>query len=131
MEFFGRFRIADFATVEIHDTDAAAVFYFAFTELVQVRLPTWIVFKVFSDVFREKNMSGITAIHHPLGNVDSSPGDIGLLVQISDFIDRAAVNSHAHPEFRMPFELLANFQCAQNRRFQSVTKNERATVAGG
>src|SRR6266478_7622880 len=55
---------------------------------------------------REKNMSRITAIHHPLGDVDASTGDVGLFVQISDFTDRPAVNTHSDSKFRMTFSAL-------------------------
>src|SRR5262249_14780665 len=41
-----------------------------------------------------------------------------------------AVNSHAHPKSRMTLQFLANFQRAQNWRFRTVSKNERATMAG-
>ena len=80
-------------------------------------------------MFGEQNVSGIAAIHHPLRDVDSGAGDIGLLVHIGDFADRTAVNSHAHPKFGMTLQLLADLHRAQHRRFRAVAKNERATVA--
>ncbi len=63
-------------------------------------------------------------------DVDASASDVCLLVQITDFIDRAAVNSHAHPKLRMTLELLANLNRALHRRFGTRAKNERAAIAG-
>ena len=106
------------------------MFYFAFAEIVQKRTPLRIMLQVVGDTFGKKDVSGIAAIHHSLRDVDAGAGNVGLLVQISDFIDRTAVNSHAHAKFGMIFQRLANFHCAQDRRFRVVSKNERAAVAG-
>ena len=54
-------------------------------------------FQVFGYMLGEQNVTGITAIHHALRDVDSGAGDISLLVQVTDLIDRAAVNTHPHP----------------------------------
>ncbi len=78
---------------------------------------------------REKNMSGISAIHHSLSDVNAGACNIGLLVQVSNLVDRATVNSHAHVKFGMTLQCLADFQRAQNWRFRSVSKNKRATIA--
>ena len=45
-------------------------------------------------MFRNKDVSGIAAIHHPLCHVDPSAGHVRLLIQISYLVDRAAVH---HP----------------------------------
>jgi hypothetical protein len=68
------------------------------------------MFQVIGHMFGQKNVTGIAAIHHPLGEIDSGAGDVGLLVQIAHFIDRPAVNSHANVKLGMIFEFLANFQ---------------------
>ena len=81
-------------------------------------------------MLRKQDVPGIAAIHHPLRDVDASAGNVGLFVQISDFIDRAAVNAHPHLKFGMIFQLLADLQRAENRRFRTVAKNQRAAVAG-
>ena len=79
---------------------------------------------------REEDVTGIAAIHHSLRDIDAGAGDVGLFVQISDFVDRAAVNAHPDLKLRMTLQRLANFQRAQDRRFRTVSKNERATVTG-
>src|SRR5207253_11446045 len=60
--------------------------------------------------------------------VDASSGNIRLFVQISDFIDRAAVNPHAHPKLGMTFEFLANLHGAADRRFRAGAENKRTTI---
>ena len=73
-------------------------------------------------------MPGVAAIHHSLRDVDPGAGDVGLLVQISDFIDRPAVNSHANANFGMILQLLADLQRTQNWRFRTGSKNQRAAI---
>src|SRR5262245_14307609 len=48
----------------------------------------------------EENMSGVATIHNALRHVDSCPEEIGLIVHIRDWIDRATVNAHAYFKFR-------------------------------
>ena len=98
------------------------MFHFTFAKLMQIRPPARILFQIFGDMFGKQNVSGVAAIHDPLRDIDASAGDVCLFVKIGDFVDRAAVNSHAHLKFRMTLERLANFQRAQNRRFRSVRK---------
>src|SRR6202030_2669575 len=74
-------------------------------------------------------MTGVAAIHDPLSDIDSRSGDIGLLVQVSDFINRPAVDAHPNRKLRMVPQRFANFDGTQNRRFQTA-EDERATVAG-
>src|SRR5438128_7600238 len=121
--------IPNLIVIEIYDGYFLAVFYFAFAELVQTWPPARVLFQIIGDTFGKKNVSGVAAIHHPLGDVDSRSSDICLLVQVSDFVDRTTVNPHSDSKFGMFLELFANFQCAHNRRFRTVAKNERATVA--
>ena len=77
------------------------MFYFAFAEIVQVAAPPRIMFQVIRHVFGEKNVTGIAAIHHPLRHVDASAGDIGLFVQVGDFVDWTAMNSHSDSKLGM------------------------------
>ena len=60
-----------------------------------------------------------------------STGNVGLLVEVGYLVDRPAVNSHANVKFGMIFQRFANLQRAQNGRFETVSKNERAAIAGG
>src|SRR6266480_1321053 len=95
---------------------------------MKIRLPAWIVFQVVRNMSGEKNVVSITTIHYPLRDADASAGDVRLFVQISDFIDRTAVNSHSYLKLRMTFQLLADLERAQRGRFRTGAKNQRATV---
>src|SRR5437667_3841887 len=94
-----------------------------------MRTPLRILLPIIRDMLADQNVSGIAAIHHSLRDVDASASDIRLFVQIGDFVDRAAVNSHSHPKFGMILELLANLDRAQNRRFGAIAEHQRAAVA--
>ena len=96
---------------------------------MQERAPLWILLHIVRYMLGKKNVSRVAAIHHPLGQVNSSAGDVGLLVEIADFIDRTAVNPHAHGQSGIALQCPGNFHCAKDRRFETVAKNERATVA--
>src|SRR5882724_6550653 len=106
-EFFRNLRIAYFVSVEIYGVKAGAVFDFAFAEIVQARLPLPILLQIFRDMPGDKDVSGIATIHHALRDVDSGAGNVRLFVQVSDFVNRPAVNSHANVQFRMGLECLA------------------------
>ena len=95
-----------------------------------MRLPARIVFKVFRDMTGKKNVTGIAAIHHALRDVNSRAGNIGLLVQIADFIHRTAVNAHTHTQFRIVFQRLRDLHGTQDRRFGAVAKNECPAISG-
>ena len=46
-------------------------------------------------------MTGVAAIHDALGDVDPSAGNIRLLVQIGDFVNRTTMDAHADPDLGM------------------------------
>jgi hypothetical protein len=81
------------------------------------------VFEVFRNMAGKKNVTCVTAIHHSLRDVNSRAGDIGLLIKIADFIDRTAVNAHAHAQLGMAFQRLRNLHRAQDWRFSTVAKD--------
>ena len=95
LEFLRRLRISSLIVAHIDDRYFPTVFYFAFTKFVQKRTPSRVLLQIVGDTFRKKNVTSIAAIHHSLRHIDASAGDIGLLVQIGDFVDGAAMNAHA------------------------------------
>lgn len=109
--------------------NAGAMLHFAFAQIVQVRPPLRILFEVIRHMFRKQDVSGLAAIHHSLCDVDSSSGDVSPLVHIGHFVYRAAVNAHAHPQFRMSLQPLAQFQGTSDGRLGTVTKNQRHAIA--
>ena len=74
-------------------------------------------------------MSGVPAIHHPLRHVNARTGDVGLLVQIADLVNRTAVNPLADAKFWIILQRLGNFHGAQHRRFRTGAENKRAAIA--
>jgi hypothetical protein len=50
-EFFWRFRVTEFFSVQIHYMNAHAVLHFALAEIVQQRFPTGVLLQIFSDMF--------------------------------------------------------------------------------
>ena len=75
-------------------------------------------------------MFRITAIHHPLGNVDSGAGNVRPTAHIHDPADRAAVHSHAQLEFRMLLYRAADLQGTFHRRFRCAVKHQSHSIAG-
>ncbi len=99
--FVRKSGVADFITVEIHYLQAFAMFPFAFTEIMKVRMPLVVLLEVLGGVLRHKNVTGVPAIHDALGDIDAGAGNVCLLVQIGDFVDRTTVNTHANLDFGM------------------------------
>jgi hypothetical protein len=66
-------------------------------------LPQAVLCKVVSHALRHQNVSGIAAIHHPLGDVNSGTGHVRPVVDIFNLIDRAAVHAHAESKARIVF----------------------------
>ena len=71
------FRIAKLSREKIYDLDLLSVFYLAFAEMVEKRPPMFELLQVLGHSLREKNVTGIAAIHHSLRHVDACAGNIG------------------------------------------------------
>src|SRR5215468_1368050 len=76
-------------------------------------------------------MTGVPAIHHSVGYVQTSAGEIGPTGYINDAADRPTVNAHADVQARMLFERATNLECAANRPLRSGVENQRHAVASG
>ena len=90
---------------------------------MEIAAPARILFQIFRQMSGKKNVAGVTAIHHPMRDVDARAGKIGLFVQITDFIDRSAVDAHPHMKLRMILKHLADLNRAHHRCFRIGTKN--------
>src|SRR5262245_61072411 len=95
-----------------------------------MRSPVSIVLQVFREMFGKENMTGIATRHDPLRNVNSCAGEIGLIIYIRDWIDWAAVNTHAQFELRTALQFLADFEGALDRCFRIIREDEHHSVAG-
>jgi hypothetical protein len=56
----------------------------------------FVFFQILGDVSGDKDVSGISANHHPLRNVEAGAGEIGPTIYINHPAYRTAV--HAHPK---------------------------------
>src|SRR2546430_11752596 len=97
--------------------------HFARTKIVQERSPLLVFFEIFGDVFGEKNVPGVPAIHHPFGDVDSSAREIGPFVYIHNSANGTAVDSHPKLEARMFLERAADLYRALRRRFRTCVED--------
>ena len=104
--------------------------HFTRAKIVQERSPLLVFFEVFSHVPGKENVPGVAARHDPLRNVNSCPGEIGLIIYIRDRIDWAAMNTHAQFELRSVLQFLADFQGALDGCFRIIRENEHYSVAG-
>src|SRR5213082_3860480 len=70
-QFLGNRRVAEAVLVEVDKIKPQPMLYLPLAEVVQVRLPVTVLSQVVHHMFGQENMSGITAIHYPLRNIDS------------------------------------------------------------
>src|SRR2546428_8090607 len=94
-KFLRQYGVTDFASVEIDQVYADAMFHLAFTELVQVRPPLAVMSEIFSNPAGKENVAGIAAIHYALRHVDSGAGDVGAPIYVANAVDRATVHAHS------------------------------------
>src|ERR1043166_4624782 len=90
-------RIPDSIAIEIHYADANAVFDFAFAKVVKKRSPARILCEIVRNALGKQDVTVIAAVHYALGHIYPRACDVGLLIQVSDFVHGTAVNSHSHP----------------------------------
>src|ERR1700758_828394 len=115
--------------MKTNDIDPGSVLHFKFAKMMQQRAPSAVLFKIFSNSPGKKNMAGVAAIHHPLRDIDSRSSNIGSIVDVRDFVDRAAVDAHAEAE-RGLSQAACNLDCATCRSFRSGKENQNHSVAG-
>ena len=106
------------------------MFHLAFAERVQMRMPSRERREIVGHMFREQNVTGIAAIHHPLSHVHPGTGNIGTIAHIDHLVDRSAVNPHSQPDIGMTFQSRGNFGSAFDRRLRIVEKYQAHSVAG-
>ena len=107
-----------------------AVLDLAFPQVAQTGRPLPVMHQIIRHVLGEKNVPGVTAIHHPLRHVDAGPGDVGAPAHVGHLAHRAAVNAHAHRKFRMFLKRFGNLERAAGRFFRAVAKDQRHAIAG-
>src|SRR5207249_4649420 len=116
--------------VEIDDRNAHAVLYLAFAEIVQMLLPVAVLLQIFGHVFRYQDVTSITTIHYPLGDVDAGTCNIGATTYVNHTANRAAMNSHPQLQLGMFSCRGADLQGAFQWRRRGVIKHQRHAIPG-
>src|SRR5438093_13405333 len=122
-KLLGKLRVADFAVVKISNGDAHPMFHFARAKIVQEWSPLLVFFEVFGDVFGNQNVTGIAAIHYTLRNVDSRPGNIRSIVEVSTHVNRSAVDSHPKSQLWILLNRSGNLERGLRGCFRAIAKN--------
>src|SRR5437870_2244471 len=87
-----------------------------------------VLFQILRHVLGNEDVAGITTIHHPLRDVDSSSRNIGTTTYVYHAANRAAMDPHAQLQLWVFAGGIANFQRTLHRGFGSVIEDERHTV---
>src|SRR5438067_13149930 len=93
--------------------------YLAWSDVVKVALPGAELSQIFSRSLRKENVTGLTAIHHPLCDVNAGASNIDLIVDIHHPADGPAMNAHANSEPGMFFERARDCQSVLHRRLHA------------
>jgi hypothetical protein len=123
-------RIAEAILIKVKQVQAQPILHFALAQVVQVRPPVAIFGQILGHVLRQKNVPGITAIHHSLRYIDSRSGDVCPVIDISSSTDGPAMNAHPDLDLRMISQGSANLQRTSHRFFWTVEKEKRHAIAG-
>ena len=84
--------------------------------------------QIIRHVLGEKNVPGVTAIHHPLRHVDAGPGEFGAPTHVGHLTHRSAVNAHAHRKLRMFLQRFGDLESAAGRFLRAMEKNQRHAI---
>src|SRR2546428_12224805 len=77
----------------------------------------------------QKNMPGITAIRHPLRDIDSRSRKVCSVVHVGNSVNWATVYSHSHLNMRMIFQDPANLEGTLHRFFRAAIEKQRHPVS--
>src|SRR5438034_3500750 len=122
-------RIAEIIFVEVKQVQAQPVLHFPLAQITQVQLPMPVLGQVFRHMTGHKNMPGIAAIEHPLGDIYSRSCKVCFIVYIGNSVNWATVNSHPYLNVRMILQGPANLESTSHRFFRAAKKEERHPVS--
>src|SRR6266404_2007629 len=74
-------------------------------------------------------MTGVTAIHHPLRDIDASPSKVRPVVYVRNLVDWSAVNAHANGDIWMVSQRVAYFEGAPSRLLRALEKQKRHAIS--
>ena len=102
------------------DTDA--MLDLGFSQIMQGRLPYAHLIKHIGHGFRNQDMAGIAAVHHPLRDVDAAAGHVECGIDVFHSIHRAGMNSHAQVKLWPSPQGAVKLQSAAHRGFHIAKK---------
>src|SRR5206468_2974040 len=94
-------RIAYVVGVQVNDANFSAVLEFDFTEIVEMLVPISIFRQVGCDAASQQDVSAISQIHYPLGDVDPGTGNVDPIIHIFKPVHWTAMDSHPNRDTRM------------------------------
>src|SRR6266550_4668884 len=96
---------------------------------MQVPLPVAVLFQIFSHVLGNEDVTGVTAIHHSLRDVDSGPGNVGTTTYVHHTAHRSTMDSHSQLELGVFPRCATDLQGAVYRGFWSVVEHQRHSIS--
>ena len=105
------------------------MFNLALAQVVKERPPVAILREVVGDVLGKKDVPRIATIHHSLCDVDPSSGDVRLIVDVGNTVDRSAVDPHADLEAGTFLQFLADLDRTLHRIFRCAKKEQRHSIS--
>src|SRR5205823_6812153 len=103
LNHFRRFGIPKIVAIKIYQKNRDAVLYRAFSQIMQIWSPASRLGQILRDSLGQEDVAAISTIHHPAGQIDSSPCDVCSIVYVANFVDWPAVNAHPKLQLRIFF----------------------------
>src|SRR5437868_7741701 len=96
---------------------------------MEMATPVAVLLQILGHMLRNKNVAGVTTIHHPLRGVDSGARYVRATTYVHHAADRSAV--HPHPQLELPVfpRGTTDLQRAFHWRFWSVVENQRHAIS--
>src|SRR5580693_1270323 len=94
----GRLGIAIIRCKYVENMKSSTMLHFNFAEIVQHGPPVTDLRKHLSCDFGNQNVAAIPTVHHSLGEIDSTTGEVPVRIDVVDSVHRSSVDTHAHLE---------------------------------
>src|SRR5438552_8230658 len=122
-------RIASFLIVKVNYFQLQPMLYLNAAKVVQIRFPFVILREIIGYSPRDKNVSGVAAIHRPLRHVNAYSSNVTLIIYIGDWIHRAAVNPHSQLQLWVLTQLATNLQRTTDRHIHGGEEGQHHSIA--
>src|SRR5215470_3318917 len=130
LKFARQLRIPHLVRVEVGDAYTDPMFYLERADIVQERSPAFVFCQVLRHMMGEKDVTGVAAIHHPLGHVDAGPSYVRAFVHVHHTTDWPAVNAHPNLQAPIVLERAADLYRTLHRLLGILVEDQSHAVAG-